>query len=270
MKDASERRGGSAWGSRRAAGFVLLFAAFMVPAGLAMLAGTGTASAGSPPVTRLDAQTALEAAGQVLYEEHCASCHGATGEGTAQGPVILDLGPAAYDFMMSTGRMPLSQPGAQAIRKPPALSPAEIKAITAFLVSISPGSGTAIPNVQPQLGNLSDGEQIYQLNCAPCHGANGNGGAVGVQAAPSLHLATPTQIGEAVRIGPGTMPVFDPTVISDQQLNSLARYVLYLRHPDNPGGISLHLGGPVVEGFVGLVIGLGAVVLVMRFIGERS
>ncbi|HXY71952.1 MAG TPA: c-type cytochrome [Actinomycetota bacterium] len=270
MKDAREARADSSSTRRRAAGFVLLFAAFMIPAGLAMLAGTGTASAGSPPVTRLDAQTALEAAGQVLYEEHCASCHGATGEGTAQGPVILDLGPAAYDFMMSTGRMPLSQPGAQAVRKPPVLSPAEIKAITAYLVSLSPGSGTAIPNVQPLFGNLSDGEQVYQLNCAPCHGANGNGGAVGVQAAPSLHLATPTQIGEAVRIGPGTMPVFDPTVISDQQLNSLARYVLYLRHPDNPGGISLHLGGPVVEGFVGLVIGLGAVVLVMRFIGERS
>ena len=270
MKTAQEASAGSASTRRRTAGFVLLFAAFMIPAGLAMLAGTGTASPGSPPVTRLDAQTALEAAGQVLYEEHCASCHGATGEGTAQGPVILDLGPAAYDFMMSTGRMPLSQPGAQAVRKPPVLSPAEIKAITAYLVSLSPGSGTAIPNVQPLLGNLSDGEQIYQLNCAPCHGANGNGGAVGVQAAPSLHKATPTQIGEAMRIGPGTMPVFDPTVISDEQLNSLSRYVLYLRHPANPGGISLHLGGPVVEGFVGLVIGLGAVVLVMRFIGERS
>jgi hypothetical protein len=60
------------------------------------------------------------------------------------------------------------------------------------------------------------------------------------------------------------------TVISDQQLNSLARYVLYLRAPDNRGGLSLNLGGPVVEGFVGLAIGLGAVMLVMRFIGERS
>jgi ubiquinol-cytochrome c reductase cytochrome c subunit len=269
MMDRTGRRG-SAPASRRAAGFALLFAAFMVPAALAMLAGTGTAPAGPPPVTRLDAQTALEAAGQVLYEEHCASCHGATGEGTAQGPVILDLGPAAYDFMMSTGRMPLSQPGAQAVRKPPTLSPAEIKAITAYLVSLSPGSGTAIPNVQPQLGNLSQGEQIYQLNCAPCHGVSGNGGAVGEEAAPGLHQATATQIGEAVRIGPGAMPVFDQTVITDQQLNSLARYVLYLKAPDTPGGLDLHFGGPVVEGFVGLVIGLGAVVIVMRFIGERS
>ena len=270
MSDEPTRRTGSATAGRRAAGFALLFAAFMVPAGLAVFLGTGTSSAGPPPVTRLDAQTAVEAAGQVLYEEHCASCHGATGEGTSQGPVILDLGPAAYDFMMSTGRMPLSQPGAQAVRKAPTLTPAEINAITAYLVSLSPGSGTAIPNVQPQLGNLSEGEQIYQLNCAPCHGASGNGGAVGPEAAPGLHQATATQIGEAVRIGPGTMPVFDPSVISDEQLNSLARYVLYLRAPANPGGIDLHFGGPVVEGFVGLVIGLGAVAIVMRFIGERS
>jgi ubiquinol-cytochrome c reductase cytochrome c subunit len=66
------------------------------------------------------------------------------------------------------------------------------------------------------------------------------------------------------------MPVFDDTVITDQQLNSLVRYVLYLRAPEDKGGLPLNLGGPVVEGFVGIVIGLGAVVLVMRFIGERA
>jgi len=261
---------GSAPARRRVIGSALLFVTFMVPAVLCVLAGTGAASAGPPPVTLLQAQSSLAAAGRVLYEEHCASCHGATGEGTSQGPDILDLGPAAYNFMMSTGRMPLAQPGEQPVRKPPTLSPAQIQAITAYLVSISPGAGTPIPVVRPLLGNLSEGEQVYQLNCAPCHGVTGNGGAVGPSAAPGLHKATPTQIGEAVRIGPGTMPVFDQTVISDAQLNSLSRYVLYLRHPDDAGGFNLHLGGPVVEGFVGLIIGLGAVAIVMRFIGERS
>jgi quinol---cytochrome-c reductase cytochrome c subunit len=254
---------------RRVAAFLILFAVFMIPASLAILGG-GAAGAGTPPVALSVARSDLEAAGQLLYEEHCSSCHGADATGTAQGPDIVGLGPASYDFMMSTGRMPLAQPGAQAVRKEPTLSPAEIAAITAYLVARAPGEGTPIPNVRPAAGSLSEGQRIYELNCAPCHGATGNGGAVGPEAAPSLKHATPTQIGEAVRIGPGTMPVFDQTVISDQQLNSLARYVLYLRAPDNRGGLSLNLGGPVVEGFVGLAIGLGAVMLVMRFIGERS
>jgi ubiquinol-cytochrome c reductase cytochrome c subunit len=257
-------------GRRRVAGYLILFAAFMVPGALAVLGGGGSAAADAPPVSLTQAQTDLVTQGQLLYEERCASCHGAGGIGTAQGPGIIGLGPAAYDFMMSTGRMPLAQPGAQAVRKEPTLTQAQIKAVTAYLVARAPGSGTPIPNVHAGAGSLSEGERIFQLNCAPCHSATGNGGAVGPEAAPNLKHATPIQIGEAVRIGPGAMPVFDSGVVSDQQLNSLVRYVLYLRQPENRGGLALNLGGPVVEGFVGLVIGLGSVVLVMRFIGERS
>lgn len=256
-------------GRRKLVAFLILFAVFMVPAALMVLGG-GSAGAGTPPVPLSVARSDLVSAGQFLYEDHCASCHGADGTGTDQGPNIIGLGPASYDFMMSTGRMPLAQPGAQAVRKEPVLTPAEIKAVTAYLVSRAPGTGVPIPDVHPGAGSLSEGQSIYELNCAPCHGATGNGGAVGPEAAPSLRHATPTQVGEAVRIGPGTMPVFDDTVITDQQLNSLVRYVLYLRAPENKGGLPLNLGGPVVEGFVGIVIGLGAVVIVMRFIGERA
>jgi ubiquinol-cytochrome c reductase cytochrome c subunit len=261
---------GAGTGRRKVVAFLILFAVFMIPAVLMVVAGGDPADAGSPPVPLSVARADLVSAGQFLYENHCSSCHGADGTGTSQGPNIIGLGPASYDFMMSTGRMPLAQPGAQAVRKPPVLTPAQIRAITAFLVSRAPGTGVPIPNVHPGAGSLSEGQSIFELNCAPCHGATGNGGAVGLQTAPTLRHATPTQIGEAVRIGPGTMPVFDSTVVSDQQLNSLVRYVLYLRQPENKGGLSLNLGGPVVEGFVGLAIGLGAIMIVMRFIGGRS
>jgi ubiquinol-cytochrome c reductase cytochrome c subunit len=253
---------------KKLVGFLILFALFMVPAVL-ILSG-GSAGADPPPIALSVAQGDVVAAGRFLYEDHCSSCHGADGTGTFQGPNIIGLGPANYDFMMSTGRMPLSQPGAQAVRKQPVLTPAQIHAVTAFLVSKAPGTGVPIPNVHAGAGDISEGQSIYELNCAPCHGATGNGGAVGLEAAPSLKHATQRQIGEAVRIGPGTMPVFDQTVVSNQQLNSLVRYVLYLRQPDNRGGLSLNLGGPVVEGFVGLAIGLGAIMIVMRFIGGRS
>jgi ubiquinol-cytochrome c reductase cytochrome c subunit len=268
MNDGTAERART--GRRKLLAFLILFAVFMIPAALMLVGGASSAGAGTPPVALSVAQSDLVSAGQFLYEDHCASCHGADGTGTSQGPDIIGLGPANYDFMMSTGRMPLAQPGAQAVRKEPVLTPAEIHAVTAFLVSRAPGTGVPIPNVHPGAGSLSEGQSIYELNCAPCHGATGNGGAVGVEAAPSLRHATTRQIGEAVRIGPGTMPVFDPTVVSDQQLNSLVRYVLYLRQPENKGGLPLNLGGPVVEGFVGLAIGLGAIMIVMRFIGERS
>jgi len=268
MNDESAERART--GRRKLVAFLILFAVFMIPAALMVIGGSGSAGAGTPPIPLSIARSDLVSAGQFLYEDHCSSCHGADGTGTAQGPNIIGLGPANYDFMMSTGRMPLSQPGAQAVRKQPVLTPAQIHAITAFLVSRAPGTGVPIPNVHPGAGVLSEGQSIFELNCAPCHGATGNGGAVGREAAPSLKHATSTQIGEAVRIGPGTMPVFDTTVVSDQQLNSLVRYVLYLRAPQNRGGLALNLGGPVVEGFVGLAIGLGAIMIVMRFIGERS
>jgi ubiquinol-cytochrome c reductase cytochrome c subunit len=256
---------------RRAEAFGLLFLLFMVPAvQFVMFSPGGSASAGVRAAALRQARIDLAGQGQILFEEHCSSCHGADAGGTAQGPSIIGMGAADYDFMMSTGRMPLAQPGAQAVRKQPVLTPPEIRAITAFLSATDPQTGTPIPDVHPGAGSLSEGQGIYQLNCAPCHSATGNGGAVGPESAPNLKVATPVQIGEAVRIGPGTMPVFDQTGIDDQQLNSLIRYVLYLRAPDNRGGLPLNLGGPVVEGFVALVIGLGAVVIVIRFIGERS
>ena len=262
---------GRASGKRRAGAFGLLFSVFMIPAALfVVFSWGGPASAGVRAAALRQARIDLAGQGQILYEEHCSSCHGADAGGTAQGPSIIGKGAADYDFMLSTGRMPLAQPGAQAVRKQPVLTPSEIRAITAFLSATDARAGTPIPDVHPGAGSLSEGEGIYQLNCAPCHSATGNGGAVGPQSAPNLKVATPVQIGEAVRIGPGTMPVFDQSGIDDQQLNSLIRYVLYLRAPDNRGGLSLNLGGPVVEGFVGLIIGLGAIVIVMRFIGERS
>jgi ubiquinol-cytochrome c reductase cytochrome c subunit len=215
------------------------------------------------------AETRLAQAGRVLYEERCASCHGPDGAGTESGPSILGLGPAFYDFMMSTGRMPLAKPVAQANRRPPALSPAEIQAISAFLLSLAPG-GEQIPQVTAGRGDLSRGSSTYQLDCAPCHGTSGNGGAVGTVVAPELHAATATQIAEAVRIGPGVMPVFDETTISRRTLDSLVRYVLYLRNPDDRGGAGLDHIGPLIEGFLALTVGLGLVVLVTRYTGERS
>ncbi len=252
---------------------IALGAAFAVPAFVVGLSGAPGgmqhADAATAQTYAAGANDALVAAGQVLYLQSCATCHGPIAQGTDQGPPIIGLGPAYLSFQMSTGRMPLAEPGAQGIRRPPVLSPAEIAAVIAYVDHLQPG-GTPIPQVDPAQGSLSAGSSLYLGNCAPCHSASGNGGAVGAQVAPGLHVATPTQIAEAIRTGPGTMPLFDEREISQSELNSLVRYVLYLREPDSPGGANLGVFGPIVEGFMALFVALVAMVVVTRYIGARS
>jgi ubiquinol-cytochrome c reductase cytochrome c subunit len=149
------------------------------------------------------------------------------------------------------------------------LSRHEIEAITDYLTSIAPG-GVEIPHVNPAAGDLSLGELTWQSNCAPCHGVTGHGGAVGEQTAPGVLQATDVQVAEAVRIGPGTMPIFDETTVDQRTLDSVVKYVAYLRAPDNRGGGALGGVGPLIEGFVALIGGLGLVVLVTRTIGTRA
>jgi ubiquinol-cytochrome c reductase cytochrome c subunit len=249
--------------------YLLVLGLLALPGVFLFLPG-GSAGATTDPALLAQSVQTQASQGQPLFEEHCSTCHGAQGQGTENGPAIVGLGPAFYDFLMSTGRMPLDFPTQQAIRRRPVLSRREIDAITAYLVSLAPGSGIPIPSVHAAAGDISVGQQTYELNCAPCHGTTANGGAVGPQDAPSLHQSTATQIGEAVRIGPGTMPVFGKDTLSDPSLDSVVRYVLYLRHPEDRGGQPLNRTGPLVEGFVALLVGLGVLVVITRFIGTRS
>ena len=177
------------------------------------------------------------------------------------------MGAASADFQLSTGRMPLTDPSAQAVRKPPAFSPDEIDALVAYVASL--GDGPPIPDVDPAAGDLAEGGTLFRLNCAACHSAAGTGGALSYgDDAPKLWSATPLQIAEAIRTGPGQMPVFGPDTFSDHQVNSIVRYVRYLSDPDDPGGFSLGRIGPITEGMVALLLGLPILLFVCRRIEE--
>lgn len=208
--------------------------------------------------------------GARLFAVGCASCHGPQGEGTETAPTLVGVGSAAVDFMLSTGRMPLSDPDQQPTRQPPKYSAEEIEALVAYVGSLGPG-GEAIPFVSPEAGDLSLGRDLYGANCLACHGAGAQGASVGAgQIAPSLHRATPVQVAEAVRVGPGAMPPFTEELIDQHELDSLVRYVMDLRTESNPGGLDLGRVGPVVEGFVGWVVGLGLLLLVIRLTGTKT
>jgi ubiquinol-cytochrome c reductase cytochrome c subunit len=62
------------------------------------------------------------------------------------------------------------------------------------------------------------------------------------------------------------MPVFGPGTFTPQQVNSIVRYVEYLKKPQDPGGLSLGLVGPITEGLVAILVGLGALMLISRWI----
>jgi ubiquinol-cytochrome c reductase cytochrome c subunit len=163
----------------------------------------------------------------------------------------------------------LADPNARIARRPPAYPPAMIAALVKYVETIAPG-GPPVPSVDLAHSSLADGGQVFRLQCAACHAWSGVGGALYQRAAPSLHSATPTQIAEAIRIGPSPMPAFGTAAIPADQLDDVVAYVRYLDHPDNRGGQPLWYLGPVAEGGVAILFGLAALLLASRWIGSRG
>jgi ubiquinol-cytochrome c reductase cytochrome c subunit len=85
-----------------------------------------------------------------------------------------------------------------------------------------------------------------------------------------LFKASALQVAEAMRTGPPGMPVFNAASFPDDQVNSIARYVLYLQRWPDRGGFALGRIGPVAEGAVGWLVGLGVLLLLVRWIGTSG
>lgn len=243
---------------------------------------TGLSGAGEPPTAassvapRDQAPTEAELvdAGLDLYLLGCVSCHGVDGtgqrapDGALRGPSLLAAGEAGAYYQLTTGRMPLANPRDVPMRKDPAYSPEEIDALVAFVASL--GDGPELPDVDIEAGDLAEGGVLFRESCQACHSATGAGGALSYgRAAPPLGEATPSQVGAAVRSGPGQMPRFGPEIFDDEQLDGIAAYVDYLEQPDDRGGIALGRLGPIPEGFLVWVGGLGLLLVIAFWLGTR-
>ncbi|MGH2776785.1 MAG: cytochrome bc1 complex diheme cytochrome c subunit [Actinomycetota bacterium] len=203
--------------------------------------------------------------GQELFEASCSTCHGVDGQGTDNGPSLEGVGEASADFQLRTGRMPLASGTDQAVRKVPAFDNDQIEALVGYVGTF--GDGPPIPEVDLEGASLVAGQALYIENCAACHGATGAGGAVGNEAlAPGLSAAPEVEIAEAMIVGPGQMPQFDFT---DAQRNDLVNFVIYLRDEPRPGGADIGGIGPVPEGFVAWLVGLGSLIVICLFIGSH-
>jgi ubiquinol-cytochrome c reductase cytochrome c subunit len=215
---------------------------------------------------------AFIAPGQALFAANCSSCHGPEALGTQRAPNLQGLGAGTVDFWVGTGRMPLADSSVQATRKPPRFDRLETLKIAAWVQSLTPGEGVPVPVVNANGADLEAGGTLFTLNCAACHTITGAGDALMDGAyAPSLHLATLPQIVEAIRSGPGNMPHFGPGNITNTEARDIAAYVHgVIQHPSDPGGVGLGGIGPVGEGFVGLLLGVGVLMLVCFWIGDRT
>jgi ubiquinol-cytochrome c reductase cytochrome c subunit len=221
--------------------------------------------------------SALDSLGEALFMQNCASCHGAKANGVpASGvsgayPDLVGLGPATIDFWVDSGRMPATNPRAiEAPRRFPRLTPDQAVAIAAWVNSLDP-SYPDIPTPNLKNANVSDGAALFALNCAACHTIEGDGDALAESTnAPSLRHIPAFQVVEAIRTGPANMPRFTGN-LSDKQVRDIVAYVTTeIQHPENPGGFGLGGLGPVAEGFVALLVGVGILALVGFWVGERE
>ncbi|HET6276344.1 MAG TPA: c-type cytochrome [Candidatus Cybelea sp.] len=214
--------------------------------------------------------------GPKLYATYCSSCHGDRGQGSNVAPSLIGRPAVDVHFMLDSGRMPASAPNVNEIPRAPRFTEVQIAALVAYILTFSPQPPPSeLPLIMP--GNLRRGRELFAENCAQCHGAAGNGASVGADnVAPSLATATVFQVGEAIRAGPGVMPRFGPDVLSASDVDDIAHYVNFMQThgniPDGPnaGGFSLAHTGPVAEGFIAWLCGLGALVLFVRRIGTAG
>lgn len=252
----------------RFAGPVLLvFALFMI--------GTtfSVASANTRLAASVMSRTAAIDEGRQIFLKGCSSCHGLNAEGGKIAPSLIGVGAAAVDFQVGTGRMPMADMSVQAMRKKPAYNPDQVAALAAYVASLAPGP--AIPDQQVQFyerdGSSAQGGELFRTNCAMCHNFAGQGGALSRgKYAPTLMRATPTQIYEAMITGPQSMPKFGDKIITPSEKLDIIKWIKAAQNEPSLGGASMGRVGPVTEGLLGWILGLGLLVGIAVWLATKA
>jgi ubiquinol-cytochrome c reductase cytochrome c subunit len=210
--------------------------------------------------------------GRQLYEQSCITCHGPNLEGVEdRGPTLLGVGEAAVYFQVATGRMPVVRQEAQVERKPPRYTEAETLQLAAYVQSV--GGGPELPegDLRGDDANLAEGGELFRLNCAACHNFAGRGGALSAgKYAPSLDPSTDLVIWTAMLSGPQNMPAFSDNQLNEEQKRAITNYIQTLKEERDPGGAGIGRLGPLPEGLVIWVVGIGAIMLMILWIGAKS
>jgi len=262
---AKKRRSGRKSKVRRVAA---LIGALAVVGGMYSFASPSSADDSTSSASQKDMITA----GQNLYDKTCITCHGANLEGvTDRGPSLLGVGEAAVYFQVSTGRMPMTEQNAQAMRKEPKFDHKETLQLAAYIGQYGGPEIPEVSNEDLKNADLAEGGELFRLNCASCHNFVGEGGALSSgKFAPSLKDATPVEIYSAMLTGPQNMPVFSQNQLTSEQKVNIIAYVESLKATTDPGGASIGRTGPVPEGLVIWLAGIGFMLICTVWIAGKS
>jgi ubiquinol-cytochrome c reductase cytochrome c subunit len=195
--------------SRRRAMKVAIAVLLSLSFALALIgqASGSTSSEGEDLSAPSSPESGSVSAGRDLFLQGCSDCHGMDAHGVAGvAPDLHGVGAQAADFYLRTGRMPLDDPEDQPERSDSPYSRAQINDLVAYVASLG---GPPIPQVDAAEGKLNHGFQLFDEHCAGCHQIVGQGGIIAEGVAPDLQQASPTDVGEAVGIGPYVMPKFE-------------------------------------------------------------
>lgn len=220
----------------------------------------------------LDRSASIEE-GKQIFLKGCSSCHGLNAEGASIAPSLIGVGAASVDFQVGTGRMPMADMSTQAMRKPRVYNEEETAALAAYVASLAPGP--AIPG-ESELnyerdGNSAEGGELFRNNCAMCHNFAGQGGALSQgKYAPTLMGVEPKHIYEAMVTGPQSMPVFSDKTITAEEKLSIIKWIKSAEAEPNLGGATMGRIGPVTEGLLAWVLGLGLLIGIAVWLTTRA
>jgi len=210
--------------------------------------------------------------GEKLFQANCASCHGLQAQGTDAGPNLHGVGAAAVDFQVGTGRMPMAASGPQAEQKPVQFTDDQVQALAAYVASLAPGPGVPAEEYLQADGDVSNGAELFRVNCAMCHNVAGAGGALTEgKFAPDLKGVTAAHIYEAMVTGPQNMPVFNDLNITPKDKADIISYLQFIDDKDNAVSL-IDLGslGPVSEGLFVWIFVLGSIVAITVWLTAKS
>ena len=180
--------------------------------------------------------------GAELFKKDCAGCHGSTGRGDGFVADVLlrkpkNLATARYSLRLLSqvlwhGKRGTAMPSWRSLPQ------TDLSALAAYVQSLHPaGQPDAVSPASLQRGN-----QVFQQNCAPCHGASGDGkgtAAAALRPEPAnfqWKQPDPGYILQVLSEGiPGTgMPAWK-SQISESDRRALAGFVRSLFSPPDPG-----------------------------------
>jgi ubiquinol-cytochrome c reductase cytochrome c subunit len=211
--------------------------------------------------------------GRQIFLKGCSSCHGLNAEGAQIAPSLIGVGAASVDFQVGTGRMPMADMSTQVMRKDPLYNAEETAALAAYVASLAPGPtipGESELNFERD-GSTAEGGELFRNNCAMCHNFAGQGGALTQgKYAPTLMGVEPKHIYEAMVTGPQSMPVFSDKTITPEEKLSIIKWIKSAEKEPNLGGASLGRVGPVTEGLLGWVLGLGILIGVAVWLAMKA